>query len=74
MPFHFTDPDGDELIIEPTSRYGRPAISLRHSRSDSPEVGAAVHVFTDQTEALVAGIRDIARQAATLDTPTGRKP
>lgn len=73
MTFHFTDPDGDELIIEPTRRYGRPAISLRNSRSDSPETGATVHVFTTQTEELIAGIRDIARQAAAADSPTGRK-
>ena len=63
MTYHFTDVDGDELIIEPLGRHGRPAISLRTKRSDSDQ-GAAVHLSADQTEALVAGIRDTARQAA----------
>jgi hypothetical protein len=70
MTFHYTDPDGDELVIEPTIRYGRPAISLRNTRHDGQ--GAAVHIPTDQIEDLIAGIRDVRRQATTQHegTPT----
>jgi len=64
MTYHFTDVDGDELIIEPIGRHGRPAISLRTKRSDSSE-GAAVHLYADQIEDLITGIRNTARQAAT---------
>lgn len=69
MTFHYTDPDGDELTITPTSRYGRPAISLRTARQDG-KGGAGVHVYVDQLEELIAGLRDTARQAATQTPPT----
>lgn len=62
MTFHFTDPDGDELVIEPTSRHGRPAISLRNTRRDG-HGSAAVHIPADHVEDLIAGLRDTARQA-----------
>lgn len=64
MTFRFTDVDGDELIIEPIGRYGRPAVSLRTKRSDSGE-GAAAHLSADQIEDVITGIRDTLRQAAT---------
>jgi len=64
MTYHFTDIDGDELIIEPIGRHGRPAISLRTKRSDNHE-GAAVHLYAHQTEDVIAGMRDTLRQAAT---------
>jgi hypothetical protein len=64
MTFHYTDPDGDHLVITPTRRYGRPAISLRSVR-DNGKGSAAIHIYADQVEELVTGIRDTARQAAT---------
>lgn len=64
MTFHFTDVDGDELIIEPIGRHGRPAISLRTKRSDTRE-GAAVHLSADQVEDVIASMRDTLRQATT---------
>lgn len=63
MSYHFTDPDGDELIAEPTIRYGRPAIALCNTRADNGEA-VAVHIPVDQVEELIAGIRDTARQSA----------
>lgn len=68
MTFHYVDPDGDALHIKPTSRYGRPAISLRNVRVDMEGAAVAVHVPVDQIEKLIAGIRDTARQAATEGT------
>jgi hypothetical protein len=68
--FHFTDPDGDELVIEPVIRHGRPAISLRNTRADG-QGAAAVHVPADQVEDLIAGIRDICRQATAQEETTG---
>lgn len=62
MTFHFTDVDGDELIIEPIGRHGRPAISLRTKRSDTSE-GAAVDLYADQLEDVIAGMRATLRQA-----------
>lgn len=56
MTYRYTDPDGDELIIKPTSRYGRAAVSLCTQRADNGE-SAAVHVYVDQVEELIAGIR-----------------
>lgn len=64
MTFHFTDVDGDELIIEPIGRHGRPAISLRTKRSDTSE-GAAVHLSADQIEDVITGMRDTLCQATT---------
>lgn len=63
MTFRFTDTDGDELTVAPTTRYGRPAIRLRNKRGDG-KGAAAVDVPVDRVEELVAGIRDQARQAA----------
>lgn len=64
MTFHYTDPDGDRLFVEPVTRYGRPTISLRNQPAGNGQ-GAAVHVPVDQVEELVAGLRDTARRAAT---------
>ena len=64
MTYHFTDVDGDELIIEPIGRYGRPAISLRTKRSNSHE-GAAVHLTADQMEGVITSMRATLRQALT---------
>jgi hypothetical protein len=64
MTFHLTDPDGDQIHITPVHRHGRPAVSVRVTRLDWPEAGAAVHVPLDQLEELIAGLRDTARQAA----------
>lgn len=61
MTFCYTDPDGDRLHVTPTTRFGKPAISLRNSRADIPE-GAAVHIPLDRVEEVIAGIRDAARQ------------
>lgn len=69
MTFHYTDPDGDSLHIEPTRRHGQPAISLRNVRVDIEGASVAVHVPVDRVEELVAGIRDTARQAATQEQP-----
>lgn len=68
MTYHFTDVDGDELIIEPIGRHGRPAISLRTKRSDNGQ-GAAVHLTADQAEDVITAMRSALRQA---DTGTGR--
>lgn len=62
MTFHYTDPDGDQLFVEPVRRHGRPAISLRNQRADNSK-GAAVHIPVDRVEELVAGLRDTARRA-----------
>ena len=62
MTYHFTDVDGDELIIEPLGRHGRPAISLRTKRSNSDQ-GAAVHLTADQTEDVITSMRATLRQA-----------
>ncbi|MBA4865952.1 hypothetical protein H1V43_32330 [Streptomyces sp. PSKA54] len=64
MTFHYTDPDGDGLHVEPTARFGQPAISIRAVRVDIEGASVAVHVPVDQVEELIAGIRDTARQAA----------
>lgn len=63
MTFCYTDPDGDRLHVTPTTRFGKPAISLRNARADIPK-GAAVHIPLDRVEEVIAGIRDAARQAA----------
>lgn len=63
MTYHYRDIDGDELLVEPTTRYGKPAISLLSARRDG-QGAAAVHVPVDQVEDLITGIRDTARQAA----------
>ncbi|MFE3855285.1 hypothetical protein ACFXPN_29655 [Streptomyces griseorubiginosus] len=63
MTFHYTDPDGDHLRVEPISRRGIPCISI-HNRANGHGT-AAVHVPLDRVEELIAGIRDTARQAAT---------
>lgn len=64
MTFHYTDPDGDHLFVEPVRRYGRPSISLRNQPAGNGQ-GAAVHIPVDQVEELVAGLRDTARRATT---------
>lgn len=66
--YHYTDPDGDELVVTSVRRYGRPAISLRNKPHDL-RVGAAVHVPLTHVRELLDGIRDTARQAATEGTP-----
>jgi hypothetical protein len=53
---------GSHLEDQPITRYGRPAISLRNQPAGSGQ-GAAVHIPADQTEELIAGIRDTTRQA-----------
>lgn len=65
-PIRFTDVDGDELVVEPSHRHGRPAVSLRTARADG-EGGAAVHVLTDETDELLAAIRHTAHHS----TPDG---
>lgn len=68
MTFHYTDCDGDALHIEPVSRHGRPAISLRNIPS-TQTAAAAVHIPVNHVEELIAGLRDTARQAATQEQP-----
>lgn len=63
MTFHFTDPDGDKLIIEPTQRHGQPAVSMRNERADNGD-SAAVHIPADQIEDVIAGMRDARREAS----------
>ena len=69
MTYHWTDPDGDSLHIEPTHRHGQPAISLHNVRVDIEGASVAVHVPVDRIEELVAGLRDTARQAASQEQP-----
>lgn len=64
----FTDVDGDELHIEPSRRHGGPAVSLRTVRADG-EAGAAVHVLADETDELLAAIRQAAHDSAPDGTP-----
>jgi hypothetical protein len=61
-PICFTDIDGDELVIEPSHRQGRPAVSLRTIRGDGGG-GAAVHVLADETDELLAVIRRTAHHS-----------
>ncbi|MFI5880874.1 hypothetical protein [Streptomyces sp. NPDC051554] len=67
-PIRFTDIDGDELVIEPSPRHGRPAISLRTARADG-EGGAAVHVLADETDELLAAIRRTAHHSTGGEPP-----
>ncbi|NJP75685.1 hypothetical protein HCJ99_33960, partial [Streptomyces sp. C1-2] len=67
MTFHFTDADGDQLSVVPTSRRGRPGLLFLNARLGNT---AAVHVPVDQVEDLVAGIRDTARQSAAQSPDT----
>lgn len=62
LAVRFTDVDGDELVIEPSHRHGRPAVSLRTARADG-EGGAAVHVLADETDELLAAVRRTAHHS-----------
>lgn len=62
MTFHFTDPDGRRLELEPdTTPDGDPAITV-WARGTFALV--PVRVPLDRVEELIAGLRDTARQAA----------
>ncbi|MFI8448210.1 hypothetical protein [Streptomyces erythrochromogenes] len=59
--FEYTDPDGDRLIFEPdVTEDGRPALLVTINLSGDE---AAVHVMPDRVEEVIAGLRDMARQA-----------
>ncbi|MCX5239760.1 hypothetical protein OG824_31625 [Streptomyces prunicolor] len=66
----FTDVDGDELVIEPSQRQGRPAVSLRTIRGDGGG-GAAVHVLADETDELLAAVRRTAHHSTGGEPPHG---
>ncbi|WP_019060009.1 hypothetical protein [Streptomyces prunicolor] len=69
-PIRFTDIDGDELVIEPSHRHGKPAVSLRTARADG-EGGAAVHVLADETDELLAAVRRTAHHSTGGEPPHG---
>ncbi|MEW1638613.1 hypothetical protein AB0469_31715 [Streptomyces sp. NPDC093801] len=62
--FEYTDPDGDRLAIEPALLAdSTPAVALI-AMQDSTTDAATIDVPLDRVEEVVAGIRDMARQAA----------
>ncbi|WP_405930340.1 hypothetical protein [Streptomyces sp. NBC_00827] len=74
MTFHYTDPDGDHLTISPgltdaatgQSILDAAAITITAQRHRDGQT-ATVYVPVDQVEELVAGLRDVRRQAATQE-------
>ena len=62
MTFHFTDPEGRRLELDPdTNLDGQPVVTVR-ARGHYASV--PVHVPLDRVEEVIAGLRDTARQAA----------
>ncbi len=70
--FEYTDPDGEHLSLVPHTRNdGAPVVSLLATQYDDRSVSeAAVHIPLNHVEEVVAGLRDMARQAATRTLPT----
>ncbi|MFI1165607.1 hypothetical protein ACH4UM_18825 [Streptomyces sp. NPDC020801] len=67
MTFHYTDPDGDHLRVDPFPTPDGPHITIRAEdwSYGTDAIGqATVLIPVDRVEELVAGIRDTARQAA----------
>lgn len=62
MTFHYTDPDGHRLELEPdTDLNGQPVVTVQ---ARGPYASVPVHIPLDRIEEVVAGLRDTARQAA----------
>ena len=62
MTYHYTDPDGDQLHVEPVTRYGAPALNVRTVRQDG-RGSAAVDIPVRDIEDVVDGLRAVRRQA-----------
>lgn len=64
--FEYTDPDGDRLRVEPFP--GKPAILLILGTQGEDDV-ASLRIPTAHLEEVIAGLRDMARQAAGRPAP-----
>jgi hypothetical protein len=65
--FEYIDPDGDRLRAEPFP--GRPAILLILGTQGEDDV-ASLRIPTAHLEEVIAGLRDMARQAGAPARPT----
>lgn len=64
--FEYTDPSGDTLVACPTTlRDGTPILAVRITEygDEGPANSAVVHLPTAFLEEVVAGFRDMGRQA-----------
>lgn len=68
--FAFTATDGTRLHATPTRRHGQPAVNLRTQPAHGATT-AAIDVPADQVEDVIAGLRDIRRQACSGHEPAG---
>ncbi|MFD4738689.1 hypothetical protein ACFWNQ_15150 [Streptomyces virginiae] len=68
--FEYRDPDGDRLRVEPFP--GRPAILLILGTQGEDDV-ASLRIPTAHLEEVIAGIRDMARQASGQPAPLRRR-
>ncbi|MCZ4611922.1 hypothetical protein O3S80_50885 [Streptomyces sp. Lzd4kr] len=62
MTYTYTDPDRDELVVTPTTRYGEPALNIRTVRKDG-RGSAAVDIPTHHLENVIDNLRTLRRQA-----------
>ncbi|EMF31121.1 hypothetical protein H114_00792 [Streptomyces gancidicus BKS 13-15] len=69
--FRYTGPDGGRLVVTPTRRRGQPAVKLRGVPADGGRA-AVVDVPADQVEDVIAGMRDVRRQACAETGPPVR--
>ncbi|MEU2453822.1 hypothetical protein ABZ605_27565 [Streptomyces sp. NPDC012765] len=68
--FEYTDPSGDTLVACPTTlRDGTPILAARVTEYDDegPANSAVIHLPTSFLEEVVAGFRDMGRQADTSE-------
>jgi hypothetical protein len=67
VTFHYTDPDGHRLDVEPDTDLDGAEVVTLWARGDFASV--PVRIPVDRIEDLIAGLRDTARQTATGDAP-----